>query len=195
MPRSYSLYRVTDRLGHLTADKNLWKMVDFRPHKLTSSELLKYVNYFKKSTKYLAMRGFRSEAPDPQWMEEVLTPELMKEICSRCPELETLILHEHFGVAFKVGFFCKHENEVHNYSIIECDILLLVVHLSCLLGQNTGILHLYLMTQVDGMFCHRRFLGMAQTDVSVMLFNLCLNNVTTYERCCIKMIITGAYYK
>ncbi|XP_021933201.1 uncharacterized protein LOC110836384 isoform X1 [Zootermopsis nevadensis] len=99
----HNLGKVTDRLGHLTADKNLWKMVDFRPHKLTSSELLKYVNYFKKSTKYLAMRGFRSEAPDPQWMEEVLTPELMKEICTRCPELETLILHEHFGVAFKLG--------------------------------------------------------------------------------------------
>jgi hypothetical protein len=104
-------YRITERLGHLIADKNLWRIVDFRPHKLTSSQLLKYVNYFKKPTRLLAMRGFISEAPDPQWREEVLTPELLKEIRTRCPELETLILDEHFGVAFKVRHFWKYRRE------------------------------------------------------------------------------------
>jgi hypothetical protein len=93
----------------------LWKVVDFRPHKLTGSQLLKYVNYFKKSTKFLALRGFISEAPDPRWTEEVLTPELLIEICTRCPQLETLILHEHFGVAFKVGPFSKHYREINDY--------------------------------------------------------------------------------
>jgi hypothetical protein len=139
IPRCCSLHRVTDRLGHLTADKNLWKIVDFRPHKLTSSQLLKYVDYFKKPTKFLAVRGFISEAPDPQWTEEVLTPELLKEICTRCPELETLILHEHFGVAFKVGLFCKHEKEIHDYSVTEYDTLLLVVRKCVLIPHNTFV--------------------------------------------------------
>lgn len=47
-----------------------------------------------------------SEAPDPKYKAEVLTPELLKEICAKCPDLETLILDEHFGVAHKVGCFC-----------------------------------------------------------------------------------------
>jgi hypothetical protein len=100
-------YRITDRFAHLAADKNLWKVIDFRPHKLTSSQLLNYVDYFKKSTEFLALRGFVSEAPDPKWMDEVLSSELLKEICTKCPGLETLILDEHFGVAHKVGSFCK----------------------------------------------------------------------------------------
>lgn len=100
-------YRITDRFGYLAADKNLWKVVDFRPHKLTSSQLLNYVDYFKKFTEFLAVRGFVSEAPDPKWKDEVLTPELLKEICAKCPALETLILEEHYGVAHKVGSFCK----------------------------------------------------------------------------------------
>jgi hypothetical protein len=82
-------------------------VVDFRPHKLTSTQLLNYVDYFKKSTEFLAVRGFVSEAPDPKWKDEVLTTELLKEICTKCPGLETLILDEHFGVAHKVGSFYK----------------------------------------------------------------------------------------
>lgn len=74
------------------------------------------------------MRGFVSEAPDPQWSEEVLTPELLKEIRLRCPELETLIIHEHFGVAFKVGPFCKHQKEIY-YIVSVCDV-------QCLQSEN-----------------------------------------------------------
>jgi hypothetical protein len=95
------------------------------------------VNYFKKPTKFLAMRGFISEAPDPRWKEEVLTPELLKEICTRCPELESLILHKHFGVAFKVELFCKHEKEIHYYSVTEYGILLLIVRKCVLISHNS----------------------------------------------------------
>jgi hypothetical protein len=105
-------YRITERLGHLASDKSLWKTVDFRPHRLTSSQLLKYVNYFKASTKFLAVRGFASEARNHKRRDDVLTPELLKEIVKRCPELEMLILDECFGPACKVGLLWKQEKEI-----------------------------------------------------------------------------------
>ncbi|XP_069692955.1 serine-rich adhesin for platelets isoform X2 [Periplaneta americana] len=99
----HNFSRITERFAHLVEDKNLWKEIDFRPNKLKSDELLKYVYYFKRTTKLIALRGFVSEAPDPQWREEVLTPQLLEKISEKCPELETLILDEHFGSALELG--------------------------------------------------------------------------------------------
>jgi hypothetical protein len=65
------------------------------------------VNYFKVTTKFLAVRGFASEAPNCKWRDGVLTPELLEELVKRCPELETLILDEYVGPACKVGSLCK----------------------------------------------------------------------------------------
>lgn len=104
--------RITERLGHLASDKSLWKTIDFRPHKLTSTQLLKYVNYFKESTKFLAVRGFASEAPNLKRRDGVLTPKLLEEIVKKCPELETLILDEYYGPACKVGTVCKQGKEI-----------------------------------------------------------------------------------
>lgn len=50
-----------------------------------------------------------------------------------------------------------------------CCFLYTLVHLSWLLGQNTGILQLYLMAQVDGVFCHCILFEMVQMDMLVML--------------------------
>ncbi|PNF42517.1 hypothetical protein B7P43_G08255, partial [Cryptotermes secundus] len=99
----HNLSKITERLGHLASDKSLWRTIDFRPHKLTSTQLLKYVNYFKESTKFLAVRGFASEAPNLKRRDGVLTPKLLEEIVKKCPELETLILDEYYGPACKLS--------------------------------------------------------------------------------------------
>jgi hypothetical protein len=119
-------YRITERLGHLASNKSLWKTVDFRPHKLTSSQLSKYVNYFKESTKFLAVRGFASEAANLKQGDGVLAPKLLELIFKKCPELETLILDEHFGPACMVSSFCKRGKDIDSCILTEYNILWLL---------------------------------------------------------------------
>jgi hypothetical protein len=65
------------------------------------------------------------------------------------------------------------------------------IHASRLLGQNTGVVHLDTMAQVNAGFSHSRLLGMVETDVSVMLFNSHLNRTTSFVRCTLFKTRTG----
>ncbi|KAJ9600177.1 hypothetical protein L9F63_009511 [Diploptera punctata] len=86
------LSKISERINHLASNNSLWKNIDFRPHKLSSSHLKEYEKYFNHSTTFIAVQGFACGCYRGQWRRSVITPRLLDMLTSKCIELETLIM-------------------------------------------------------------------------------------------------------
>lgn len=89
-------FRTCERFENLVKDRRLWKSFDFSKKKLTANEINKLLKYLTKETKEFSVRGLVSKYPNNKWKNNTLTANILSQLSTKCPLLETLAVYEGF---------------------------------------------------------------------------------------------------